>query len=127
MIYSKNIKVIRNEYHVLLPDPPSCSFIISPAVNVRGMSLGNKSNRVIKVMTDRIDKILNVFHKNGNTTIVLGAFGCGVFENDPITVAQIFNTLLTSKYKNVFKRVVFAIYDTKGSIISDFRNNIQVT
>ena len=43
--------------------------------------------------------------------LVLGAWGCGVFQNDPRAVAEVFAELLASRFARAFSRVVFAIYD----------------
>ena len=44
--------------------------------------------------------------------IILGAFGCGVFKNNPYTVAQIFNELLKKEgFEKYFEHITFAIYD----------------
>ena len=52
-----------------------------------------------------------IFH--GVTDIVLGAWGCGVFGQDPIIVAKCFATVL--KDYPVFNSVTFAIRNTEGS------------
>ena len=48
--------------------------------------------------------------------LILGAFGCGVFGNDPLTTAKIFKECLTKYqyYRDVFKLVVFPIPDAKN-------------
>ena len=57
--------------------------------------------------------MLGVAADNSHRTILLGAWGCGVFRNDPALVADAFGTWLESPaYTGVFDRVVFAIYDT---------------
>mmetsp|Transcript_88749 Transcript_88749/g.148098 ORF Transcript_88749/g.148098 Transcript_88749/m.148098 type:complete len:109 (-) Transcript_88749:836-1162(-) len=61
-------------------------------------------------MTRRIDKVLAILTENQCDVVVLGAFGCGVFKNDPWEVASIFKTLLSSTYAQAFSKVVFAIY-----------------
>lgn len=46
---------------------------------------------------------------------MLGAWGCGVFRNDPNEVATPFSEALsTHEFKGAFDRVVFAVYDRKG-------------
>lgn len=60
-------------------------------------------------MEDRIDHVLFSAYDNDVEVLILGAFGCGVFGNDPSTVAEIFKNLLDSKYKNCFDKVIFAV------------------
>ncbi len=46
------------------------------------------------------------------TQVILGAWGCSVFKNNPESMARIFATLLDSDpFCYFFQRVVFAIYD----------------
>ena len=46
-------------------------------------------------------------------TLILGAWGCGVFRNSPEKIAGHFAHFLTKggKYDGVFKKVVFAVFD----------------
>ena len=58
----------------------------------------------------RIRNILEVAATNGADNLVLGAFGCGAFNNPPDLVAGCFRYYLMDKgYRDYFKRVVFAI------------------
>ncbi len=50
----------------------------------------------------------------GIRTLVLGAFGCGVFKNNPTEVAHMYRSVL-DKYKEHFDLVYFAIYAPAGS------------
>jgi len=43
--------------------------------------------------------------------VSLGAWGCGVFGNDPQMVAEAFKKWLDTEFANNFDRVVFAVYD----------------
>ena len=60
-------------------------------------------------LKSRIDFILNIFYTNGCKNLILGAFGCGVFAQNPKEVATIFSELLMSKYNGCFETVNFAI------------------
>ena len=57
----------------------------------------------------RAKRILEVALENGVRNLVLGAFGCGAFRNDPWAVARAYSDAL-KRYGHNFERVVFAIY-----------------
>lgn len=64
------------------------------------------------VMLERIRYILAVAANNGHKTIVLGAYGCGVFHNNPSEVAEWFRqVLLDEGYHSLFNQIVFAVLD----------------
>jgi uncharacterized protein (TIGR02452 family) len=46
---------------------------------------------------------------NGHRQLILGAWGCGVFGNDPAVVAGAFLGVLSAA--PWFERIVFAVYD----------------
>ena len=55
---------------------------------------------------------LFMFDDNGSNikqTLILGAFGCGVFRNDPRRVAEIMIDCISKGYANMYDRVIFAI------------------
>ena len=63
-----------------------------------------------KVFTGRIRNILEVAASNHVDILVLGAFGCGAFNNPPEMVAEVFRHLLIDKgYGRFFRKVRFAI------------------
>jgi uncharacterized protein (TIGR02452 family) len=45
----------------------------------------------------------------GADILVLGAFGCGAFQNDPEVVAKAYKTAL-EVFPKVFKQIEFAVY-----------------
>ena len=53
--------------------------------------------------------ILNCAAHKGADTLILGAFGCGAFENNPETVAKAYKTAIDI-FPKVFKRIEFAVY-----------------
>lgn len=56
-----------------------------------------------KAMRDRIRAVLNAAELERVDVLILGAFGCGVFKNDPATVAQMFKEELHGhRFKAVF-------------------------
>lgn len=129
IIYSPQVPVFRDDNGNLLDFYYLLSIITSPAVNA-GAVLRSKEKispaEIKNVMSERAKKVLAVAVINNYKNIILGAWGCGVFQNSPRDIAEIFyNHLVKNDYfKNYFDRVVFAILDnSQGSqTIGAFEN-----
>ena len=122
MIYSPNIPVFRNGDGKLISTPKYVTFITSPAVNT-GIVLRreSKSEEDIKqLMTMRIRKLLALSLEKDHETLILGAWGCGVFQNDPKVIAELFHNELNGDFKNCFKHITFAIYSRNEKFINAF-------
>jgi len=65
--------------------------------------------RLQEMHEKRLRRILDVAVENGNTTIILGAFGCGAFGNSPETVARAAVNVLPD-YLYAFKNIEYAVY-----------------
>ncbi len=115
MIYSPKVPVFRKDKGELLTKPVVCNFITSPAVNagVVRKQEPERQNEIADAMDVRIDKMLSLAFHRENEVLILGAWGCGVFKNDPKEIAGLFKKHLQGKYKNKFKRVVFAVMTKK--------------
>lgn len=74
--------------------------------------------RNLVILKSRIDFILKIAEANHVDTLILGAFGCGVFGQSPYDVATCFKDLL-SHYN--FKKVVFAIPDFNDGNLEAFK------
>lgn len=113
MIYSPNVVYIRNERYEFLPEPSFADVLTSPAVNLgAALQRGENQEHCYQVMEQRMRKILAVFEQMGNTHIILGAFGCGVFRNDPVRIANLWKKLLIDEqWRNHFEEILFAVYD----------------
>jgi uncharacterized protein (TIGR02452 family) len=81
-------------------------------------------HEIFGAMGVRADKMLALALHQGYETLILGAWGCGVFKNDPNKIAELFKKRLHGKYKNKFKRVVFAILTKKEEMIKPFEEVI---
>lgn len=57
----------------------------------------------------RLRRILDVAVSEGNDTVILGAFGCGAFENKPEIVARASKNVI-KEYLHAFKTIEYAIY-----------------
>lgn len=115
MIYSPDVLVFRDDNNTLLTYPYKVSFVTSPAVNVGAIKQNNISELALveKTMLQRMDKVLAVFVANGIENLVLGAWGCGVFQNEPKDIARYFTHFLLKdgKYSKAFKHILFAVLD----------------
>ena len=62
-----------------------------------------------EIHTRRLRRILEIAQHEGDEVVILGAFGCGAFMNDPVVVARAMNRVV-QEYRNCFDTVEFAVY-----------------
>ncbi len=114
MIYSPNTPVLKEDDGSLLSKYYKISFLTSPAINAGIVNEREKENipQMSAIMTTRIEKILSIAVAKEYRTLLLGAWGCGVFRNNPTDVATYFKHQLIENpmFNNYFEKVVFAIY-----------------
>jgi uncharacterized protein (TIGR02452 family) len=113
MIYSPKVPVFRNDDGSLLQTPYAATFLTSPAVNAGALRQNEpqKVHLIAPVNRTRARKFLWIANREKHQTLILGAWGCGVFQNDPAEIAEMFKDLLTGEFENCFRRVIMAIYD----------------
>lgn len=129
MIYSPGVPVIRDDEDRLLAQYYTTAFITAPAVNAGVVKEREQADdqQIEAVMKERIRYILDVAAMNGHRTLVLGAYGCGVFRNDPVDVARYFHDVLVQeKFRQSFERIVFAVLDRSAGqrIIKAFQEQL---
>lgn len=125
IIYSPAVPFFRDDEFALLPAPYLCSVITAPAPNA-GEYLRRSPGGAADInatLERRAAQVLAVAVAQHHRNIILGAWGCGVFRNDPALVAHVFASLLRGAYSGAFERVVFAIYDRsrEGATLAAFR------
>jgi uncharacterized protein (TIGR02452 family) len=111
MIYTPNVPIFRAEHTSKLLEAPWLLSIITAAAPNAGCARNYKISEedIQKCFIERAERVLQVAIKNGHDSIILGAWGCGVFKNDSKAVSKIFKDLLETKFKGCFKRIIFAI------------------
>ena len=119
IIYSPSVPVFRDDEDQLLREPYNVSVVTSPAVNA-GAVRENKPGLVSKIaptMKQRIQSVLALGRHHGHKSVVLGAWGCGVFGNDPTDIARWFSDPLhtDARFVNAFDHIVFAVLDRTDS------------
>jgi uncharacterized protein (TIGR02452 family) len=110
IVYSPNCPLFRDNYDALM-ETLSVDWITSPAPNKSAIEKNNPDElKNLKVVFEkRIENILKVAEDNDVNTLILGAWGCGVFGNDPEMVAQAFKKFVN--LKSSIKKIHFAVYD----------------
>lgn len=113
MIYSPAVPVFKNDSGELLLQSYPLSFITSPAPNFGAMGQSGDVQKVPAVLENRSAKILALALHHGYRNLILGAWGCGVFRNDPTQVAQTFKKHLGQggRFEGRFEHIVFAVFD----------------
>ncbi len=131
MIVSPNVPVFRDDDGEILNEPYLLSMVTSPAVNA-GAVARNEPQRVEMIrptMAERIAKLLAVALCHNYEHLILGAWGCGVFRNDPREIAELFAAALLGddRFHQRFQSVTFAVLDGSADeqIVGPFRELFQ--
>ena len=128
-IYSPGLLVFRHGSDLaykLREEPFRTSVISVAALNFKE---GHKTNNIEgnmspdggftpqgePIMIDKIRTIYRIALSNGHDSVVLGAFGCGVFKLKPELVSALFKKVLEEpEFKGKFRSVVFAMLAPAG-------------
>ncbi|WP_438290028.1 TIGR02452 family protein [Streptomyces sp. HUAS TT7] len=119
VIHSPGVPVFRDDRGRLLDVPYLAGFLTSPAPNagVIRTRTPEEAHRIGPVLDARAGRVLETAALHGYRRLVLGAWGCGVFRNDPGRVAAAFHDHLTGegRFAGHFDEVVFAVLDRTKS------------
>lgn len=88
------------------------SNIMNPDAGEDAVSISKKPLKELHVK--RTKRILDIAKAEGEEVVVLGAFGCGAFQNPPEVVAEAMFAV-AKEYLRDFRAIEFAIYCTPGS------------
>ncbi|MEU5717042.1 TIGR02452 family protein [Streptomyces sp. NPDC020403] len=115
VIHSPGVPVFRDDRGRLLENPYTAGFLTSPAPNagVIRRQEPDRAHRIPAALASRAERVLEVAAVRGYRRLVLGAWGCGVFRNDPAEVAGAFRALLTDggRFAGHFEQIVFGVLD----------------
>ncbi|MHC5540327.1 TIGR02452 family protein [Singulisphaera rosea] len=118
MILSPGCPIFRDDDGKLLDEPQLAAFITSAAPNA-GAAADNRPAELPSipgVFRRRSEYVLALAASRGYRQLVLGAWGCGVFRNDPNVVAESFAShLCHGRCSSQFDRIVFSVLDTTPS------------
>ena len=114
VIYSPDVPVFRGEDGRLLDSPWPCAFLTA-AAPFASLHVPRNPGGVLDLepaFRSRITRVLAVAANQEHDAVVLGAWGCGEFGNDPVMVSRVFDEVLGGPFAGVFAEVVFAITDS---------------
>ena len=116
LIYVPDVYIIKDNKPLPMTldkkDYRKVDVITCAAPNVRG-NINITKEELYKTHLKRAEHILCAAIDNDVDIIVLGAFGCGAFGNDPKLVASTYKDILT-KYAHYFEVIEFAIYSSNN-------------
>jgi uncharacterized protein (TIGR02452 family) len=107
VIYSPDVPVFRSDEGTELELPWQLSFITCAAPYAPDIGQPEAGN----LLQQRIGRVLAIARAYGHRALVLGAWGCGAFANDPSRAAVDFRSALEGEFDGAFSDIVFAITD----------------
>ncbi|WP_445456459.1 TIGR02452 family protein [Flavobacterium sp. HNIBRBA15423] len=130
MIYSPATLFWFNDEGHTLTNEIVVDVITSPAPNKGAMLQQNRTEEIAQieeVFIKRIEHVLHIANQQKIETLILGAWGCGVFRNEPKEVATLFRKVIEEKYAKAFKKIVFAIRDSseKKQVLKAFEEIVS--
>ena len=133
IIYTPDVHVIKNDNYqdYSESDQFNVDVITCAAPNLRKNpnNLFNvDAEELFRVHYKRAAKIMQVAASKGVEVLILGAFGCGAFRNDPVIVAKAYKEALKN-FRYTFKEVEFAIFCkwdwTNYNVFCDIFNEVS--
>lgn len=120
IIYTPRVLVIKDDDHNLLSEPFTVDVISCAAPNLRerpsnqyntgdNVKVEISNEELLALHEKRARKIFASAIANGAEVLILGAFGCGAFCNDPHIVASAYKNVL-NEFVSYFHTIEFAIY-----------------
>lgn len=106
-IYSPHVPVFRTDSGEELDEPWLLSFLTCAAPYAPGVGQPQSGD----LLRQRMHRVLAIAQAYGHDSLVLGAWGCGAFRNDPQRTAADFRSVLENDFGGAFTEVVFAVTD----------------
>ncbi len=110
MLLSPKVEIIKTSDGEYIEPSMTCAVLSAAAPRLIGeYGFNVDDDELEQLLQSRIRGILQVAAKYGYRRLILGAWGCGAYRNDPEQISRIFRDQL-SKMTGYFDDVEFAIY-----------------
>ena len=121
LIVSPDCPVFRDADGQLLSSVVPATFLTCAAPNASALRTNTPEllEKVPETFMRRTAGVLAVAAETGCDALVLGAWGCGVFGNDPDLVASVFarHLLAGGQFDRCFAQVDFAVLDSSADLV----------
>lgn len=122
-VYVPHVQVFRKgpEEGYAYHEPFACSVYASAAYNCNrrhggGFDKPAREEDYIEGTKQKMRDMFREAYRHGHDSLLLGAFGCGAFENNPEQVSQLYVEVLSEdEFKGLFRKVAFGIIDMGGT------------
>jgi len=115
-LYSTNVSFVKDKYYSWMRTI-TCDVITiaAPNLNYGGLPKNyEQTEEYINLIKNKIRLMLS----SDTETIILGAWGCGVFKNNPETIANLFKDVI-SEGTNI-KNIIFAVINDNNSVADNY-------
>lgn len=128
-VFSHGVTIFRTteaEGYALVEKPWKVNFVAVAAHHLPYRCYTIPSNMVASTL-ERIRTILRIAYNNGQRRLVLGAFGCGAFNNPPMHMAKLFKQVFQEdEFKGLFRNIYFAIIEDHNSNNANYNGFLEV-
>lgn len=114
LIWSPGVPVIFDDAGAPLDESHLVDIITMPAVNAGAVRKNNpeRADQIEAAMHRRIGRLMDFCATRDIEVLILGAWGCGVFGNDPAMIARLFKEVIGDR-PWPFRQIDFAIHDPR--------------
>lgn len=115
-LYTQDATFIK-DFHYKDITPFVCDVLTIAAVNLNSTFL--KQDDYIELTFEKINFLFKIARNYKVDNLILGAWGCGVFKNDPEFMADSFKKVL-EQYRSGFENIVFAVINDHNSVANNY-------
>jgi uncharacterized protein (TIGR02452 family) len=115
-LYTKDATILKDGIYFLLNKYVKADFITLPAINLNGKS---KPENYEELIENKIRLIFISAYYNNCDNLILGSWGCGVFKNNPVFIANSFKKIIEEK-GSLFKNIIFGIINDRNSVSNNY-------